>query len=165
MKTWTDRLGHSKLRSFTDEQGRFWLEQNPDKASKWAKLARKGHEIAWEFAGPGGAYTGRMLIDGEIYTPSEATKKFLRGQGTSGSTAQALRVNEFCSLFRNVPMAAAIRPRNKAFAVSKQESPQVQHRLTRLKLAQEWRSPLLESFRQLGPYRLQSWCCRLLHRG
>ena len=76
MKTWTDGLGHSKLRSFTDEQGHFWLEQNPDKASKWAKLARKGHEIAWEFAGPGGAYTGRMLIDGEIYTPSEATKKF-----------------------------------------------------------------------------------------
>jgi hypothetical protein len=79
MNTWTDRLGHSKLRSFTDEQGNFWLEQNPDKASKWAKLARKGHEIAWEFAGPGGAYTGRMLIDGEIYTPSEATKTFLRG--------------------------------------------------------------------------------------
>ena len=86
MKTWTDRLGHSKLRSFTDEQGRFWLEQNPDKTSKWAKLARKGHEIAWEFAGPSGAYTGRMLIDGKIYTPSEATKKFLHGQGTSGST-------------------------------------------------------------------------------
>ena len=86
MKTWTDRLGHSKLRSFTDEQGCFWLEQNPDKASKWARLARKGHEIAWEFASPAGAYTGRMLIDGEIYTPSEATKKFLRGQGTSGST-------------------------------------------------------------------------------
>jgi hypothetical protein len=28
--------------------------------------------------GSGGAYTGRILIDGEIYTPSEATKKFLR---------------------------------------------------------------------------------------
>ena len=37
------------------------------------EAGRKGHEIAWEFAGPGGAYTGRMLIDGEIYTPSEAT--------------------------------------------------------------------------------------------
>ncbi len=35
-------------------------------------------DIAWEFAGPGGAYTGRMLIDGEFYTPSEATKKFLQ---------------------------------------------------------------------------------------
>jgi hypothetical protein len=40
-------------------------------------LARQGHQLAWEFAGPGGAYTGRMLIDGEIYTPSEAMKKFL----------------------------------------------------------------------------------------
>ena len=78
MKTWTDRLGHSKLRSFTDEQGRFWLEQNPDKASKWARLARKGHEIAWEFAESGGAYTGRILMHGQIYPPSEATKKFLK---------------------------------------------------------------------------------------
>src|SRR6185437_8407627 len=79
MRSWTEHLGHSKLRSFTDAEGHFWLEQNPAKASKWAKLARQGHELAWEFAGPGGAYTGRMLIDGEIYTPSEATKKFLQG--------------------------------------------------------------------------------------
>jgi hypothetical protein len=88
MKTWTDRLGHSRLRSFTDEHGRLWLEQNPEKGSKWAKLARKGHEIAWEFEGRGGSYTGRMLIDGEIYTPSEATKKFLRGPKKSGSKGQ-----------------------------------------------------------------------------
>ncbi len=33
--------------------------------------------MAWEFAGPGGAYTGRLLIDGKIYTTSAATKKFL----------------------------------------------------------------------------------------
>jgi hypothetical protein len=77
MGTWTERLGHSKLRSFTDSEGQFWLEQNSAKASKWAKLARQGHDIAWEFTGSGGAYTGRMLIDGEIYTASEATKKFL----------------------------------------------------------------------------------------
>jgi hypothetical protein len=79
MKSWTEKLGHSKLRSFTDAEGHFWLEQNAAKASKWAKLARQGHDIAWEFDGHGGAYTGRMLIDGEIYTPSEATKKFLQG--------------------------------------------------------------------------------------
>jgi hypothetical protein len=77
MKTWTERLGRSGLRSFTDEEGHFWLEQNAAKSSKWAKLAREGHDVAWEFAGSGGAYTGRMLIDGEIYTPAEATKKFL----------------------------------------------------------------------------------------
>jgi len=77
MKTWTARLGRTNLRTFTDAQGHFWLEQNASKRSKWAKLAREGHEIAWEFE-QGGGYSGRILIDGEIYTPSEATKKFLR---------------------------------------------------------------------------------------
>jgi len=80
MATWTDQLGRSGLRSFTDAEGHFWLEQNAAKASKWAKLARQGHDVAWEFDKLGGAYTGRMLVDGEIYTPSEATKKFLQKQ-------------------------------------------------------------------------------------
>ena len=75
--SWTEHLGHSKLRSFTDEEGHFWLEQNTAKDSKWANLAREGHEIAWEFDSPGGSYTGRVLIDGEIYTSREASKKFL----------------------------------------------------------------------------------------
>lgn len=78
MKSWSDRLGHSNLRTFTDEEGHFWLEQNTAKASKWAKFARSGHDVAWEFVSPGGAYSGRLLIDGEIYTPSEATRKFLQ---------------------------------------------------------------------------------------
>jgi hypothetical protein len=80
MESWTDKLGDSGLRSFTDEQGHLWLEQNAAKRSRWAKLARAGHDIAWEFDGPDGVYTGRMLIDGEIYTPSEATKKFLQNE-------------------------------------------------------------------------------------
>ena len=78
IRTWTEHLGRSRLRAFTDRQGHFWFEQNPAKASKWAKLARKGHQVAWEFDSPGGAYTGRMLIDGEIYTPAEATRKFFK---------------------------------------------------------------------------------------
>lgn len=78
MKTWTDRIGRTSLRSFTDDEGHFWLEQNPNKRSKWAKLAREEHDVAWEFERPGGGYTGRMLIDGQIYTRSEATKKFLK---------------------------------------------------------------------------------------
>jgi hypothetical protein len=45
-----------------------------------AKLAREGHGVAWEFESPGGTYTGRMLIDGEIYTPSEATTKFIKSE-------------------------------------------------------------------------------------
>jgi len=78
MKTWRDRLGHSDLRSFTDAAGHLWLEQNPAKGSRWAKLAREGREVAWEFERPGGRYTGRILIDGEIYSTSEATKKFFQ---------------------------------------------------------------------------------------
>ena len=77
MKTWTGRTGEDRLRSFVAEDGAFWLEQNAHKTSKWSKLARAGHEIAWEF-GANRRYTGRLLIDGEIYTPSEATVKFLQ---------------------------------------------------------------------------------------
>jgi hypothetical protein len=76
IKTWTEHLGHSRLRSFTDHDGHFWLEQNTTKASKWAKLAREGHQVAWEFESAGGSYSGRMLIDGAIYTTAEATRKF-----------------------------------------------------------------------------------------
>jgi hypothetical protein len=76
MKTWTERLGRTKLRTFTDAEGHFWLEQNAAKPSKWGKFARSSHAVAWEFSSPSGGYTGRMLIDGEIYTPAEATKKF-----------------------------------------------------------------------------------------
>jgi hypothetical protein len=79
INTWTEHLGHSRLRSFTDEAGHFWLEQNKAKASKWAKLAKKGHDIAWEFDAPGSSYSGRILIDGEIYSTADATKKFLQG--------------------------------------------------------------------------------------
>ena len=77
MSTWNEHPGHSRLRAFTDRHRHYWLEQNAAKSSKWATLARQGHEVAWEFESLGGAYTGRMLIDGEIYTPAEATKKFL----------------------------------------------------------------------------------------
>jgi len=76
MTTWTERLGRTKLRTFTAADGRFWLEQNPEKRSKWAELGRQGHQIAWEFESPGGTYTGRLLVNGEIMTPSEATKKY-----------------------------------------------------------------------------------------
>jgi hypothetical protein len=76
METWTEHLGHSQLRCFTDKDGHFWLEQNTAKDSKWAKLAKDGHQVAWEFEAPGGSYSGRILIDGEIYSTSEATKKF-----------------------------------------------------------------------------------------
>lgn len=78
MNSWLDRLGRSSLRSFTDAEGHFWLEQNPAKSSKWARLAREGHDVAWEFDKHGGGYTGRILIDGQIHSTSEATKRYLR---------------------------------------------------------------------------------------
>ena len=59
MATWTELIGHAQLRSFVDDEGHFWLEQNSTKQSKWAKLAREGHDVAWEFAGRGGSYTVR----------------------------------------------------------------------------------------------------------
>jgi len=34
MKTWNDKLGHTGRRSFTDEHGHLWLEQNANKNSK-----------------------------------------------------------------------------------------------------------------------------------
>lgn len=78
IQSWTGHLGRSKLRSFTDAE---WIygwnrirRRNPNGQSSRGRA----HDVAWEFAGLGGAYTGRMLIDGEIYTPSEATKKFLQ---------------------------------------------------------------------------------------
>ncbi len=77
MKTWIDRTGHTKLRSYRGEDGNFWLEQNPAKRSPWATFAKKGHDVAWEFGADGG-YTGRILIDGDIYTAAEATRKFLK---------------------------------------------------------------------------------------
>jgi hypothetical protein len=80
-------IGHAQLRSFVDDDGHFWLEQNAAKKTKWAKLARDGHHVAWEFSERGGSYTGRLLIDGEIYTPSEATKKFLDSSTPSRSSS------------------------------------------------------------------------------
>jgi hypothetical protein len=77
MSTCTDHTGHDRLRSFKADEGGVWIEQNPTKRTKWAKLAREGHAVVWEFA-QGGGYSGRMLVDGEILTPAEATKKFLK---------------------------------------------------------------------------------------
>ena len=84
MSTWTGRTGHDGLRSFTDDDGNFWLEQNSSKTSKWAKFAKEGHDVAWEF-GANRRYTGRMLLDGDILTPTEATKNFLNAKSRTSS--------------------------------------------------------------------------------
>ena len=47
MSTWKLRT-NSGLREFIMKEGH-WIEQNRGKNSRWAKLAREGHDIAWEF--------------------------------------------------------------------------------------------------------------------
>ncbi len=42
MSTWTEITGHGQLRSFVDNEGNFWLEQNASKRTKWGKLSGKG---------------------------------------------------------------------------------------------------------------------------
>lgn len=97
--TWTECLGHSRLRSFTDDEGHFWLQQNASKASQWAKLAREGHAVAWEFDSPGGSYTGRLLIDGEIYKTSEATIMGRRKAMTRNSVPESVARRVHIKLF------------------------------------------------------------------
>lgn len=58
-----DRTPRSKLRLFTLE-GYTFLEQNPKKASHWAKLAREGHRIMWVMRGR--RYLGQVR-DGEFH--------------------------------------------------------------------------------------------------
>ena len=76
MATWTQRT-QSGLKRFYTRQGKLWIEQNPAKDSVWARLAAKGHSIAWEFEGPKLGYTGRMMIDGAILTKAEACEKYI----------------------------------------------------------------------------------------
>jgi hypothetical protein len=78
IKSWTERLRHSRPRSFTDDECRFWLEQNSAKASKWASSRGKVTRWLGNLTELAGLIPERMRIDSEIYTPSEATKKFLK---------------------------------------------------------------------------------------
>ena len=81
--TWNGRTGQDRLRFFTDEEDNFWLEQIHRRPPN-GRSSPKGHDVAWEF-GPNRRYTGRMLVDGVILTPSEATKKFFAAQPKTSS--------------------------------------------------------------------------------
>jgi hypothetical protein len=67
----------SGLEQILDQYTLAIVEINPESRVKVRPGPAK-HEVAWEFYSPGGSYTGRLLIDGEIYTTSEATNKFLK---------------------------------------------------------------------------------------
>ena len=52
-----------------------YVEQNTAKKSPWTSLAKNGHEIWWEFnKRRERRYTGRLLVDGHLYTVNEAKK-------------------------------------------------------------------------------------------
>ncbi len=94
MSTWTGRTSQDGLRSFAEEDGNFWLEQNSSKTSKWAKFAKKGHDVAWEF-GTNHRYAGRMLVDGVILTPAEATNKLFAAEPKASSKRRLRNSNGF----------------------------------------------------------------------
>ena len=53
-----------------------YIELITIKSSPWTRLAKKGHEIWWEFHRDGDRrYTGRLIIDDQLYTVSEAKKR------------------------------------------------------------------------------------------
>lgn len=57
------RFKRSGLRYVNLPDGAILIEQNPQKQSEWAELARSGHSIAWVMRD--GEYLARVL-DGEV---------------------------------------------------------------------------------------------------
>jgi hypothetical protein len=46
-----ERTSQTQLRCVKGEDF-FYIEQNPEKSSRWAKMAREGHQILWVIDGP-----------------------------------------------------------------------------------------------------------------
>lgn len=57
------RFARSRLRYVELPAGARLIEQNPDKRSEWAELARRGHRVAWAMRE--GEYLARV-VDGEV---------------------------------------------------------------------------------------------------
>jgi hypothetical protein len=57
------KFSRSGLRYVSLPDGAILVEQNPQKSSEWAALARKGHRIAWVMRD--GEYLARV-VDGEV---------------------------------------------------------------------------------------------------
>lgn len=57
------RFPRSGLRYVDLEDGAILVEQNPKKQSRWARLAREGHRIAWVLKD--GEYLAR-IVDGKL---------------------------------------------------------------------------------------------------
>ena len=57
------RFARSQLRYVELENDAVLIEQNPNKKSEWAELARKGHRVAWMMRD--GEYLARV-VDNEV---------------------------------------------------------------------------------------------------
>jgi hypothetical protein len=57
------KFARSGLRYVELPDGAVLVEQNPKKSSEWARLAQRGHRIAWVMRD--GAYLARV-VDGEV---------------------------------------------------------------------------------------------------
>jgi hypothetical protein len=57
------KFSRSGLRYVNLSEGAILVEQNPNKSSEWAGLARKGHRVAWVMRD--GEYLARA-VDGEV---------------------------------------------------------------------------------------------------
>ena len=57
------RFSRSGLRYMALSGGTILIEQNPSKRSRWAQMARQGHQIAWLMKE--GRYLARV-VDGEV---------------------------------------------------------------------------------------------------
>ena len=57
------KFARSGLRHVELPDGAVLIEQNPKKSSQWAKLAGRGHRVAWVMRA--GAYLARV-VDGEV---------------------------------------------------------------------------------------------------
>ena len=57
------RFARSGLRHVALDGGAVLVEQNPQKSSEWAGLARRGHRVAWVLRD--GEYLARV-VDGEV---------------------------------------------------------------------------------------------------
>jgi hypothetical protein len=58
------RFSRSGLRYLALPGGTILIEQNPSKQSRWARMAREGHQIAWLMKE--GRYLARVF-DGEVH--------------------------------------------------------------------------------------------------
>jgi hypothetical protein len=58
------RFSHSGLRYLALPAGTILIEQNQSKQSRWAQMAREGHQIAWLMKE--GRYLARVF-DGEVH--------------------------------------------------------------------------------------------------